>query len=422
MRKLIIAIVLLIGFQSISQEYSAKEIDAKTFEYFSAENWKELIAFGKENPQDYYYFNVRMGVAFFNKQEYYSAEKYFKKAIAQNPTEYAKEFLFWTYFNMGESVLAEQVYDQLSNKSKMNIDYKKTAIEYVYLEGGIKRPNTDEVENTYYGNLVLKHRLGKNIKILHSINFFSQDPSTQNFNSYQYHLSGTYFNKTSAFSLGGIYNRNEFSYFSSTEFTGNFGNQIIEDIEGTSNGNTYSVYANYNKRLNRLRINANFNFATQNASQKILTKLYLSEDGSLISEDLIKSNVTENVFIPSVGFLYTPKFTKDRVSVGADFFFAFTQTKNNFIFKPYLNIYASKNMWFNTSYLQVKNHLFADYSSEIIYNTPDLSVNRFVATLNYAFTPKIITKLTYTFENYDFDTANLTYDINSIFLGLQYKF
>ena len=422
MRKLIIILIFSIGFQSYAQEATIAEVDAQTFKLFTAEQWKDLIAYGEENVQDFYYYNVRMGVAYFYEREYHSAEKYLKKAIAQESTEYAKEYLFWAYYNLGESFLTEQVYDQLSVETKRNIDYKKTAIESIYLEVGVKSPNIDDVENTYYGNIVLKHRLGKNIRILHSANIFLQDPSTQDFNSFQYHLSGTYFLNTSAISLGGIYNYSEFTFVSNEEITGDFGNQLIVNNEGSNIGDTYSIYANYSRRFNRLRVNANFNYTTQNSKRKTSTKLYLKEDNSLISEEFNNANVTETVYIPTIGLMYSPEFTKDRISIGADFFLPITETETNFIFKPYLNVFILDQLWLNTSYLQVKNHLFADYSSEILYNTPDLSVNRFVSTISYAFSKKLITKLTYTFENYDFDKANLAYDINSIFLGVQYKF
>ncbi|PHS65833.1 MAG: hypothetical protein COB12_06300 [Flavobacterium sp.] len=422
MRKLIIILILSIGFQSYSQKVTIEEIDAKTYTLFTAEQWKELIIYGEENVQDFYYYNVRMGVAYFKEREYHSAEKHLNKAISQESTEYAKEYLFWTYFNIGEFYLAEQVYDQLSLETKKNVDYKKTAIESVYLEIGLKSPNTNEVENTYYGNLVLKHRLGKNIKILHSVNMFLQNDGTQDFNSFQYHLSGTYFLETSAFNLGGVYNYSEFTFASDEEITGEFGNQLQVNYESSTIGDTYSVYVNYSRRFKRLRVNANFNYVTRNATNKNFTKLYLKEDGSLISEDFNNSNVTETVYIPSVGLMYTPEFTKDRISVGADFFFPITETETDIVFKPYLNVFILDQLWLNTSYLQVENYLFADYSSEILYNTPDLSVNRFVSTLSYAFSTKFITKLTYTYENYDFDNLVLNYDINSIFLGVQYKF
>jgi len=422
MRKLIIILVISIGFQSYSQKATVLEVDAQTYKLFTTEQWKELIAYGEDNVQDFYYYNIRMGVAYFNEREYYSAEKYLKKAIAQGNTDYAKDYLFWTYYNLGETFLAEQTYHQLTNESKKNIDFQKKGIESTYLELGIKSPNSTEVENTYYGNLVLKHSLGEHIKILHSLNVFLQNPSTQNFNSFQYHISGAYFSKMSSVSLGGIYNKSEFNFITNENTTGDFGNQLIINSEGTDDGNTFSFYANYNKRLNRVRINANFNYVNQNSTNKTVTKMFLMEDHSLLSKESSRSTITETVYIPSVGIMYTPKFTKDRIAIGADLFFPITETKTNTVFKPYLNIFVLDQLWINTSYLQVKDYLFADYSSEILYNTPNLSVNRFVSTINYAFSRKFIYKLTYTFENYDFNNTALTYNINSIFLGMLYKF
>lgn len=421
MRKLIIILIFSIGFQSYSQEATLAEVDAQTYKLFIAEQWKDLIVYGKENVQDFYYYNVRMGVAYFNEREYHSAEKHFKKAISQENTEYAREYLFWTYINLGESFLAEQVYDQLSNETKMNIDYKKTAIESVYLELGLKSPDTDEAENTYYGNLVLRHRLGKNIHVLHSINSFFQSQSNQDYNSFQYHLVGTYYKEATAMSLGTIFTKSEFNFASNQLVEDDLGNVTV-DYNSNNNSTIFSIYANYNRRFNRFRVNANFNLVNQNSTIKENTKIFSEFDGSLISDTNNTIKASENVYIPSAGFLYTPEFTGDVVTIGADVFFAIGESETNVIFKPYLNFFISNKFWINTNYIQVPDQLFTDFSSEILYNTPDLSVNRFVSTFNYAFSPKVITKLTYTYENYDFDLANLSYNINSIFLGLQYKF
>ncbi len=422
MRKLIMILIFSIGIQSYSQKASITEVDAQTYKLFTAEQWKDLIVYGEENAQNSYYYNVRMGVAYFNEREYYSAEKHLKKAIEQGNTDFAKEYLFWVYYNLGESFLAEQAYDQLSTKAKKNVDLKKTTIESIYIEVGIKSPNTNEVENTYYGNIILKHRLGKNIRILHSVNTFIQDQSAQDFNSFQYHISGVYFINTSSISIGAIFNESEFNSLTNEIIIDDFGNNLIEEFISNSKGKTYSYYANFNKRFNRFRLNVNFNYLTQNSTIKSIDKVTSESDGTIISEEFSKTKNKETVYIPSVGVMYTPKFTKDRISIGADFFFPITEIETNIIFKPYLNIFILDQFWLNTSYLQVEDYLFADYSSEVLYNTPDLSVKRFVSTINYAFSKKLITKLTYTFENYKFNTTALAYDINSMFLGVQYKF
>ena len=74
MHKAIIILILLIGYQSFSQEPISKSNDSITYDYYINKQWKELIAFSKKSTLQNYYFNVRIGVAYFYEREYHSAE------------------------------------------------------------------------------------------------------------------------------------------------------------------------------------------------------------------------------------------------------------------------------------------------------------------------------------------------------------
>lgn len=404
MQRIIIFMLLISSMTIFSQEKSMKEVDATTLNYYNNQQWEELISYGENIEVDYYYFNVRVGMAYFNTRQYYSAEKYFKKAITKNDGDFIKEYLFWTYFNLGENSLAEKVYDELSESTQKNIDYKKTAVEFLYVEGGVKIPNVTNIENTFYGNVMIKHRLGDNIRVLHSINSLSQNQSFQYYNSFQYHIFVSYYFKTSAIGVGGIFSKSDFNQVSSEEI-----NPPRESISL----NTSSFYAFYSKRINRLKLNASVNYVSENGTSKIINTNPRTTEST---------NISESVVIPSIGLNFTPSFLRDRVSLGAEVFIPITDIETYVIVKPYLNLFILDPFWINISYLQVQDHLFVDYSSEILFNTPDLSVNRFVATANYAITKKIGAKLTYTNENYDYESLDFNYNINSLFLGIQFKF
>jgi len=404
MQRIIVFMLLMSSISIFSQEVSTKEVDETTLKYYNNQQWNELISYGENIEIDYYYFDVRIGVAYFNERQYHSAEAHFKKAIAKNDADFAKEYLFWTYYNLGENILAERVFNQLSEEGKQQVDYQKTAIEFMYVEGGAKMPSVANIENTLYGNVMLKHRLGDNIRVLHSINSLSQSQSFQDYNSFQYHIFGSYYFNASTVGLGAIFSTSDFSQI------------VIDDADDyTENitSNTNSFYLFYAKRFNRLKLNASFNYVNQNAT---------SEVKNSNPPSTVKTDVSESAAIPSVGLSYTPAFLKDRVSLGAEVFIPIGENKTSVIVKPYLNIFILGRLWINTSYLQVPDQLFVDYSSEGYYNTPDLAVNRFVATMNFVIIPKITAKFTYTNESYDFISQDFNYNINSLFLGIQFKF
>ena len=80
----IIVLMLLVSSVSVfsQEEIATKEIDETTLNYYNNGQWEELISYGEKVKKDYYYFNIRMGVAYFNLRQYYTAEEFFKKAIS----------------------------------------------------------------------------------------------------------------------------------------------------------------------------------------------------------------------------------------------------------------------------------------------------------------------------------------------------
>jgi len=412
MRKIIVGILLVTVFNSFSQELNYKATDSTMFELYTNAKWKELVNLGEKANLDYYYFNVRMGIAYFNLKQYYTAETYLKKAIQNNQTDFPKKYLFWCYQHMGESILAEQVYDQFTDITKEEIGDDKKFVESVYLEGGIKKPNTSQISNTFYGILSLKHRLTDNIRITHSLSTYAQSESDRELNSVQYNLSGNYFFDTSSIGVGAVYASSKFkeSFMAQTPF----GNQnITREVPSM----TFGFYANYTRRFNRMALNINANYLTQTSKTQ-------SNIGPMTPPGAPQQNVSEskNVFIPSVGLSYVPKIFKDRVTLATDLFVSLSDGNTDVIIKPYINISLTDKLWVNTSYLQIKEQLFSDYSTGILYNDENLSVKRSSSTLNYLLSPKTTVKLTYTAEKNDDSFQNTTYNTNSIFLGILYKF
>jgi len=425
MRIIIISILFIsFGIKTYSQELSYKTVDSTSFYLYDNKKWEELIVFGKNIELDYYYFNIRMGVAYFNYKKYHAAEKYLKKAIANNKTDFANEFLYETYIKLGEKILAEQVYNQLSDETKKRLNYQKKLFEFAYLELGLKKPSDPFIGKTTFGNLALKHRLGNDIRVFHSFNTYGQRQPELEYGSIQYHVLGSYFFNTSALSVGTLLasSHNDEKKLDSVQTPDGVGlNEILNTISTTTN----SIYLNYSKRLNRLKINANINYVSQKDSyNNSITRNPPpgAPPGARPFTESKDSVYNSNSLIPSFATSYTPNILKDRVSLGAELFVAFTGNNSYFIVKPYLNLYFSDRLWLNTSYLEVKDHLFSDYSSEVLYNISGLSIKRFSGTLNYIFSEKITSKISFTKERYNISSPRPGFNVNSIFLGIQYKF
>ena len=108
MRKLILSFVLLcVSLWSMAQNGSIlKEsyVDSTSYVYFMKGQHPELVTLTKNALSagiDSYYLRVRIGVSYFNKNEFYLAAIHLRKAVEFYPSDiYAKEFLFYSYLYM----------------------------------------------------------------------------------------------------------------------------------------------------------------------------------------------------------------------------------------------------------------------------------------------------------------------------------
>ena len=140
-------------FAQITEE--AKQIDIQTYDLYTAAKWDELIDIGNkavDSGIDFYYLRMRLGIAYYNKKNYMSAEGHFKKALDFSPKEpSALEYLYWSLVFSGRDREARLLASDMSEKLRMDI---KTLPEKVfkdfYAEGGLMF-NGDYKESPYSG-------------------------------------------------------------------------------------------------------------------------------------------------------------------------------------------------------------------------------------------------------------------------------
>ena len=402
-----------------------KKVDSTMYHLYQAHEWKNVVQYGKSNELDYYYFNIRMGDSFFALKQYLSAEKYYKKASLNNETEYVKENLFWTYLYMGERELAEHTFNELSIGTQEKTGYTKETLVQFYGEFGVKISSVDTIGNLYYSTLFLKHRIGKNVMMNYSYTPFTLKSDIFEATNQQFNVSGSYFiSGKTILSVGGM--------FSSMDFTEHFVNKdvpsdnefiIVDEItKGRRKYTTNSYYLNYYHRVNRWKLNINMNFITQNQDKnELIVKKSRSKFNGFPFADQVQESDTiikESVIIPSFGLSYAPSIFKDRVSLGVVLFAP--KSKGNFeiVVKPTISALITNKLWVEASYFEVSEHLFADYTTNILYNTSQ-PTKRFLSTVSYMFTPKFVLKGTYSYESVQNLSYGFDYTLNAAYLGLQ---
>ena len=100
----------VVSFVKAQETLNFPKVDKETYAYFLNGQWKELIETGKKAKQagiDFYYLQIRMGIAHYNLKKYRQAIPYLEKALEQSPDdEFTKEYLYFAYLFSGQSMAA----------------------------------------------------------------------------------------------------------------------------------------------------------------------------------------------------------------------------------------------------------------------------------------------------------------------------
>ena len=104
-----------------SQTYS--EVDSTTYQLYLDKSWDELIHVGKDAVKkdiDYYFLRMRIGIAYYEKNNYKSAQSHFRKALEFNTGDpVASEYLYYAYLFGGQTQQAALLYREFPESLKM---------------------------------------------------------------------------------------------------------------------------------------------------------------------------------------------------------------------------------------------------------------------------------------------------------------
>ena len=166
-------------------------VEQKSYQLYLDKNWNELIKFGNRainSGFDYYYLQIRIGIAYFEKKNYSLAENHFKKVLQFNSDdELAQEYLYYCFIYNGRNeearMLSRLFKSDLAEKVGTN---KQSKIGFVLLEGGTKLSDSPNYYNdstkskSNYFNPAVYLQLGLNqfvknrYSIFHSVTYYKQ--------------------------------------------------------------------------------------------------------------------------------------------------------------------------------------------------------------------------------------------------------
>lgn len=115
-------------------------IDNYTYQYYRTQQWDKLIKLGKKSHRkniDFYYLQVRMGVAYFEKKQYLKALKFLEKAYrTDTKNKVVQEYLYWAYVYSFLYNDADKFYENLNSEIKAKINYQKHFIQDLSFQYG----------------------------------------------------------------------------------------------------------------------------------------------------------------------------------------------------------------------------------------------------------------------------------------------
>ncbi|MGD0712113.1 MAG: tetratricopeptide repeat protein [Bacteroidales bacterium] len=149
-------------------------IDQKTYGFANYGEWDSVIHYGKlglANNIDYFYLRLRLGEAYYYKQNYATSIKHFEKALKSNSGDTnIQKFLYYSYLFSGKENDARYLGAMMTDGTKKDVHFKKDiSLKDVYFETG--RAYSNNI--TQNGNIKMEgsENIGGNADLTNNISY-----------------------------------------------------------------------------------------------------------------------------------------------------------------------------------------------------------------------------------------------------------
>lgn len=128
---------LLLGLNLYAQDnlLSYKKVDSTSYALFVKQDWESLIELGKESKKegiDFYYLNVRMGIAYYKEGKMLIAIKYLEAAYYLNTYDVVvQDYLYWAYRYGGMLLESDLFYKKMDKDLAASINNKLQIISAI---------------------------------------------------------------------------------------------------------------------------------------------------------------------------------------------------------------------------------------------------------------------------------------------------
>ncbi len=455
MHRLVLIFIILnlsILTNGISQ-VDFKKVDSTSYSLYSQKDWVNLTDYGdniSSTGVDYYYFNLRIGIAHYNLEVYKKSIPYFEKALKNNSSsQIANEYLFWGYTMLNNELTAYTYYKNLEDSIQSKIDYKsKKIIETIFIEPGLKISNNKlNADNLLYANLGLTHKISPRFLVTQSYTNIQQKLSWGDLKQQEYFINPSYkINNKLKISVGLHYAKYISNLNYSWDYT--YKNQppqhfpgpgfifkdstmvMSYDIAGTYKQDALLSNISISKKFDALTVTPFLSFyiewQTPNYNEQIFDSIRILElQGSYIIDEYI-STTDDNRYLNTKSrfnqsyFGADFKFSFETISFGNTFIFTNKYNKLYTFFNPYLSIKLSDRLSIDAKYFKKDFNIVPLNNGEQLLNSRDNS-KKTTITGNFSLNKRVNLYLTYQNEKIGDSLTKLEYKFNSIFIGLKIK-
>lgn len=453
--KLILPFVLF--FSVLYGQDSFKTVDSTTYQLYLKKNWKDLSKYGKKASKqgyDYYYLNVRTGIAYFELESYKKAKKFFEKSLINNSSSlFVKEYLFWSNINLLREPEAYDIYKTLSDTVKKSINYTpKKSAEYLMIESGMKVSNNKNAAgNLYYANVGLNSKWLPYFSTFQSYSFMQQKTVWGNMHQHQvvfspqlnlkkgWKITGVfnYSNYTSYLNFGESYSYNTYGHIiaDSGEYRTDTTNVDKYLFSGNYNQNGLLTQLNISKQIGGLSLTPHVSYYAEWASPDYKESIYSKKDikkvkiifpmppatfTTLYDTTITDYNSTSYNSQWQVG-LDLNYSIRNKVTIGGDLNMIRINQYKTINLVPYIKIKMSDNFSL-FAYRAVKNnYTLSLFGGKQFINTYDNISSKTSFTGEFRLSDKTNLYTTYQIENVGDILSLKQYKFNSLFAGLKIK-
>lgn len=405
-------------------------VEQKSYQLYTDKNWSELIKFGNQvidQGFNYYYLQLRVGIAYYEKKNYALAEGYFLNALKFNSDdELILEYIYYCYLFNGRYEDARVWSKKFSTAlaEKIGTD-KQSSVSLILIEAGTKitdkknyynegtKTNSNYFNPPVYFQLGLNHYIKNRVSLFHALTYFNQETFVNKVKQYQYYLKAALplkrnFVISPSIHYIGINVASEYA-ITTTDTLWPPGVPAHSQpppgappFKTTTSTTTYSTNTSSNYFVG--------SFALQKTIHKFVVGI-----GTTVSN---MNNVTQ--YIHS-GFLYYSPLGNSKFIFGCT---GYTHTMDNHktsyvSASPFIYLQPINRLSLKLGYLyNTKKNIIED-NGYLVNNSPDLTQSRYSVLLNYTISKHASIYGLYQLENKVENIQTFNYKYNVIVAGIK---